>query len=185
MDRKISLHPYLDRFLDALAAICTGLSALSMIVLVATFGWLVYGRYVLNDTPTWVEQLALLMMITISFMSSATGVRERTHLAVDIIPMLCGAKSQLVLRMLCDFILLMFGFLMAIKSSELMQFSWYKEIPLLAIPEGIRYIPVLISGALVALFSAASLLGGAISLFSHVDPALNSDVFDLKNKAEE
>ena len=105
MDKKLSIKPILDRILDVLAATGTSISSIAMVVLVSTFGWLVYGRYILNDTPTWVEQLALLLIITIAFMSSATGVKERTHLAVDIVPLMCSPRVKLILRLCCDFIL--------------------------------------------------------------------------------
>ena len=185
MEKQFTLNPRLERCLDVLAAIGTLVSALSLIVLVATFGWLVYGRYVLNDSPTWVEQLALLMMITITFMSSAAGVRERTHLAVDIVPALSGPRVKIVLRLICDLVLCGFGVLMALKSNELLQFTWNREIPLLSIPEGVRYIPVVISGVLVALFSAANVLSGILSLFIHADPAITKDASAEKPKAGE
>ncbi|MEH6445785.1 MAG: TRAP transporter small permease [Oceanospirillaceae bacterium] len=185
MEKQKILHPSVERCLDTLASIGTVVSALSLIVLVSTFGWLVYGRYILNDSPTWVEQLALLMMITITFMSSATGIHERTHLAVDIVPMLCGPRVKIVFKLICDLILCGFGVLMALKATELLKFTWSREISLLSIPEGVRYIPVIISGVLVALFSAANILSGAITLFTYPDSVLHKDSSEPKNKAEE
>ena len=38
------------------------LTGVAMVVLTVSFGWLVFGRYVLNETPTWVEQSALLLV---------------------------------------------------------------------------------------------------------------------------
>ncbi|MEO1104572.1 MAG: hypothetical protein AAFW98_12705, partial [Pseudomonadota bacterium] len=46
-----------------LAQIFMGLAALSLFALVPMAGWLVFGRYVLNATPTWVEQVALLLVM--------------------------------------------------------------------------------------------------------------------------
>lgn len=184
MDKKISIRPILERCLDALAVISTWISSLSMVVLVSTFGWLVYGRYILNDTPTWVEQLALLLIITIAFMSSATGVRERTHLAVDIVPMMCSPRVKLILRLCCDFILGGFGLMMAIYANDLAQFSWYKEIPLIEIPEGVRYIPVVASGVLITLYTAASFVSGLLTLItSQSDEEIIAS--ESKSKAEE
>lgn len=45
----------LDRTLDSLAHGCIMLAGGLLVLLIITFGWLVFGRYVLNDTPTWVE----------------------------------------------------------------------------------------------------------------------------------
>ena len=44
--------------------------------------WLVYGRYVLNDTPTWVEQVSLLLVMVITFLGAAVGVHQHSHLSV-------------------------------------------------------------------------------------------------------
>ena len=157
MDKKVPTKSRFGRFLDFLASTCTLLSGISMVVLVSTFGWLVYGRYILNATPTWVEQLSLLLMITITFLSSAAGVRERTHLSVDIVPLMCRARTRLYLKIFTDLVLAGFGALMAVQAVGLLEFSWYKKIPLLDIPEGVRYIPVVVSGTLVALFSIGSI----------------------------
>ena len=58
-------------------------------VLTAIFGWLVYGRYVLNATPTWVEQVSLLLVVLITFVGAAVGIREQTHLGVSYFRELC------------------------------------------------------------------------------------------------
>jgi len=166
MVKRLSIRPIIERTLDALAIAGTYISSIAMVVLVSTFGWLVFGRYVLNDTPTWVEQLALLLIITIAFMSSATGVREKTHLAVDIVPLMCGPRTKLVLSMACDFILGGFGLLMAFYANDLAQFAWYKEIPLLGIPEGVRYIPVVASGVLITLYTTASFISTILTLIT-------------------
>ena len=60
------------RVLAALAQTCLVIAGVQLVTLISIFGWLVWGRYVLNDTPTWVEQLALLLvMMSFSFMTCA------------------------------------------------------------------------------------------------------------------
>ena len=61
MSRLADAVRKLDQALGWLSAAVTLLSGLSLVFLVVSFGWLVYGRYVLNETPTWVEQVALLL----------------------------------------------------------------------------------------------------------------------------
>lgn len=160
----------LGRLLQFLASACTFLSGLCLVVLVVSFGWLVFGRYVLNDTPTWIEQLSMLLIITITFLSSAAGVQERTHLSVDILPMMCRARTQSVLKIFSALVLAGFGAVMAYYAQGLMSFTWYKIIPLLNLPEGVRYIPVMISGALIVIFS----LGRVFSELTEFFPARNN-----------
>lgn len=129
------------------------ISGLAMIFLVFSFAWLVYGRYVLNDTPTWVEQLSLLLVITISFLTAAIGIHERTHLSVDLFTNLLPEIGQKVVTIFADLIMAIFGLLMAIYAFDLAEFAWPKKIPLLGITEAVRYVPVVISGSLIFIFS--------------------------------
>ena len=74
-----------QRGLDLVAQIATAVASVMIVTLIVIFGWLVYGRYILNATPTWVEQAALLMVVWITFLGAAVGVRRGTHLSVDFI----------------------------------------------------------------------------------------------------
>lgn len=153
-----------DRLQDRVAWLCTLISGLCLVTLVGTFGWLVYGRYILNATPTWVEQLSLLMIVTITFLSSGVGVRENSHLSVDILPGLLPRRGRAALKLLSSAMLFLFGLVMAVNALALVRFTWAQEIPLLGLPEGVRSLPMVISGALIMLFSlgqAAQTLAGA------------------------
>ncbi len=61
------------RVLDAVASACMAIAGVMMVTLIVIFGWLVFGRYVLNDTPTWVEQTSLLLVAWITFLGAAVG----------------------------------------------------------------------------------------------------------------
>ena len=58
------------RLLDVLCHVSLVISGAAMVFLTVTFGWLVFGRYVLNSTPTWVEQVALLLVALIGFLGA-------------------------------------------------------------------------------------------------------------------
>ena len=47
-----------DEVLDLFSKICLILAGTALVAMTLMFAWLVYGRYVLNDTPTWVEQVS-------------------------------------------------------------------------------------------------------------------------------
>ena len=50
----------MDVALNLLKKICFLLAGTALVTMTVIFAWLVFGRYVLNDTPTWVEQVSLL-----------------------------------------------------------------------------------------------------------------------------
>ncbi|MEM7464060.1 MAG: TRAP transporter small permease [Pseudomonadota bacterium] len=148
----------IDRFLDILAAICRVVTGVSLVVLTVIFGWLVFGRYVLNATPTWVEQAALLLVMTIAFIGAAVGVHENTHLAVSALRSAVPPAVRTVFVVITDFLLAGFGLLMLVYGTQLTIFKWGSMIPLIQLPEGLRSLPLTIGGGLILLFSLAHLL---------------------------
>jgi len=145
-------HP-LVLVLDQLARLCILMSSLAMVTLIVTFGWLVFGRYVLNVTPTWVEQLALLLVCYITFLSASVGVHEQTHLGVTMFRDMLPASARKIVLLFTDIILASFGTIMLISSIELFNFGWDTLLPMLNIPESFRTLSAVLCGGLIAVFS--------------------------------
>jgi TRAP-type C4-dicarboxylate transport system permease small subunit len=143
----------IEGILDKLCTACILLASLALVVLVVTFGWLVFGRYVLNSTPTWVEQLALLLVLYITYLGSAAGVHENTHLGVTLFRDATGPKVAAYIHVVTDIILSAFGLIMCIASVELFQIGWDILLPMLEIPESFRTLSALICGGLVFIFA--------------------------------
>ncbi len=148
----------LGRVLDGIAALCRMLTGVALVVLTVIFGWLVFGRYVLNATPTWVEQVSLLLVMTIAFLGAAVGVHENTHLSVMAFRNIVPDRARAMLAGLTDLFLAGFGLLMLIYGARLTLFKWGSEIPLIHLPEGMRSLPLTVGGGLIALFSLGHLL---------------------------
>ncbi|MCP4823395.1 MAG: TRAP transporter small permease subunit, partial [Shimia sp.] len=110
--------------MDRLSGICIFFASIALVVLIATFGWLVFGRYVLNSTPTWVEQLALLLICYIAYLGAAAGIHEQSHLGVTLFRDMMGPKVSNLLKLLNDVILSVFGLVMMIACIELFGFGW-------------------------------------------------------------
>lgn len=134
-------------------AACIFVASIAMVVLVTTFGWLVFGRYVLNVTPTWVEQLALLLICYIAFLGAAAGIQENTHLGVSLFRDMMPNIVQKTLIVAIDFALAIFGAIMLIAGVSLMQFGWATLLPMLDIPESFRTLAITSCGGLVFLFA--------------------------------
>jgi TRAP-type C4-dicarboxylate transport system permease small subunit len=142
-------------FLNKISALCFFIASISLIVLIATFGWLVFGRYVLNVTPTWVEQLALLLICYITFLGAAAGVHEDTHIGVTLFRDLAPEGLQKITMITIDVIIAVFGASMLIAGIALMKFGWATMLPMLNIPESFRTLAITSCGALVLLFAGS------------------------------
>ncbi|GDY26209.1 MULTISPECIES: TRAP transporter small permease [unclassified Agarivorans] len=156
-----------DQFLEILSRISMWIAGVALVVLTATFGWLVFGRYVLNSTPTWVEQLSLLLVVLIAFLGASVGIHKNTHLGVSFFRDKSPFWLQQIFQLISQLSLAIFGCVMMVNSYQLMQFKWGSNIPLLGIPEGVRAIPIMLCGGLVLLYS----IGHLIHLFQQVKAA--------------
>lgn len=150
--------------LDHLARLVVALAATALVVLVLITGWMVFTRYVLNDTATWVERGALLAVLWVALPVAAVGVRERFHMAVDLVLHALPAKLARALGVATDALLLGFGLVMADWSWLLVGQMWPFRIPLLGVSQGWQFVPMTLCGVLVALFAAEHLARRMVGL---------------------
>ncbi len=162
MSREFRPLTYYFALLNGIANICRVITGVSLVVLTGIFGWLVYGRYVLNSTPTWVEQVALLLIMVIAFLGAAVGVHDNTHLSVELLRNSVSKRIKFGLIVLSHIILGVFGYYMLAYGTQLTIFKWGSMIPLIHVPEGLRSLPLAIGGALILLFSIGHLLRLAV-----------------------
>ncbi len=161
---------FMDKSYDLIAKVCMLIAGVSLVVMTSIFAWLVFGRYVLNDTPTWVEQVSLLLVMVIAFLGAAVGVHQNTHLSVVIFRTMVPSKVRAIFVFISDVLMMGFGGLMFWHGWDLTIFKWSAQIPLIQWPEGLRSLPLTICGALLFLFS----LGHLIRLFLGRDERVDS-----------
>ncbi|WP_156524467.1 TRAP transporter small permease [Halomonas sp. G11] len=155
-DKQTSL---LDRVLDSAAVGCLIIAGILLVLLIILFGWLVFGRYVLNDTPTWVEQVSLLIVVYITFLGAAAGVRNRSHLSIDFIREGLPSFWNKLFHAIADFFVIGFGIFMTYQGSLLVLNNLERAIPMIGLSESWRAAPLVICGVLIVLFSVADMLG--------------------------
>ena len=145
------------------ARLCMAVAGVQMVALVLLMGWLVFGRYVLNDTPTWIEQVAILLIAWITFLGAAVGVRDESHLSIDFIRESLPPVPRAVLRVLADAMVAVFCGLMTWQGWKLVGTNLAREIPMLGLPEAWRYAALVAFGALGLLFVALRLAQRAVA----------------------
>ena len=143
---------------EFITRICTALAAISLVAMTVFYVWLVFGRYVLNDTPTWVEQVSLLLVMVITFLGAAVGVHQHSHLSVVVFRNIVPRPVRNVFVLITDLLMIGFGGMMFWYGIELTKFKWNSLIPLIQVSEGLRSLPLTICGALLCLFSIGHLI---------------------------
>jgi len=148
----------MDATYGFLSKVCFLIAGVALVVMTVIFAWLVFGRYVLNDTPTWVEQVSLLLVMVIAFFGAAAGVNQDTHLSVVVFRNMVPRWLRNIFAAVTDILMAVFGALMFWYGTELTMFKWKVMIPLIKWPEGLRSLPLTICGVLIFLFSVGHLL---------------------------
>jgi TRAP-type transport system small permease protein len=135
------------------AKLCLMVAIAGLLTIIACVSVQVFGRYVLNDTPTWAEALALVLIIWVTMLGAAVGVRDAGHIGMESLLVLVPERIRLRMEIVMFMFSALFGALMAWNGVLLAESVWGYKIPTLGIPEGLNQVPVAIGGALIAVFS--------------------------------
>ena len=128
-------------------------SVAGLLVIVAIVFWQVFGRYVLNSSPTWTESMALVLVLYVTLIGAAVGVRDAGHIGMESLLVLAPERIRNRIELLIHVLVIVFGAAMIYNGWLLgMSVASYK-IPNLGVTEALRYIPLVISGVLIISFS--------------------------------
>jgi len=129
------------------------LAGVGLVVMTAMVAWQVFCRYVLNDSPSWTEPGAVMLMSWFIFLGAAVGVRENNHMGFDVLLYVMPPSAKKWLRMISDIVILAFGVGMIWYGGSLVGLTWNTVLPALGISGGWDYVPIVAGGLLVVLFS--------------------------------
>jgi TRAP-type C4-dicarboxylate transport system permease small subunit len=154
----LAIRPGLG-WISRLSLYIAGMGIIAMTLIV---GWQVFGRYVLNDSPSWSEPLSLYLMSWFIMLGAAVGVRESVHLGLDIVRYVMPPPVQRAMDLLSLGLIVLFGIGMAYYSSLLAIGTWTARIPVLGWPGGTDFFPMIVGGAMIAIFSLERFVDVAI-----------------------
>lgn len=129
----------------------------------------VIGRYIFNDTPTWAESGAVLLVLYVTMLGMAVGVRDAGHIGLESFLVLAPDWLRTKLELLIHALVLLFGIVMAWNCGVLAESVAPYKIPTLGISEAFKYVPPAMAGVLVAMFSLEHII--AILRGVEVEPA--------------
>jgi TRAP-type transport system small permease protein len=159
----------LARFTAPLARWCMYVAVAGLAGIVAVVSVQVFGRYVLNDTPVWAESAALVLVLYVTLLGAAVGVRDAGHIGMESLLVLVPVRIRNRLEILIHVLVAAFGAIMAWNGAILADSVAGYKIPTLGLSEAFNQAPLVISGALIALFSIEHII--ALARGEEVVPA--------------
>ena len=142
----------------AIAKLCLQLGVLGLVLIVACVSYQVFGRYVLNNTPTWAESLALLLVLYVTMLGCAVGVRDAGHIGMELLSLVLPERWHRPSEIVVHLLTLLFGVLLAWNCVVMFDSVRSYMIPTLGISEAWRYVPMVLAGVLIVLFSIEHIL---------------------------
>lgn len=146
-----SLNARLSRW-----ALYVAVAALLSIVAVVFFGVLM--RYVFHDAPPWMEQVALILVITVAMSAASVTVREAGHIGMDSLVIMLPPAGQKAIGILVGLLTIAFGVILTWGTLQMAMAVANNSIPTLGISEAVRYAPCVVAGVLIVLFSIEQLI---------------------------
>ncbi len=136
-----------------LARLSIVLAVIGLIGVICAVQWQVIGRYLLNDTPSWAEPLALQLVLYVTAFGVAIGVRDAAHIGLESLLVILPARIRRAVEYFIHFCIGLFGGLMIKAGWVWMTLKWDDIKPLLGVPVGVDYLALVVSGSLIVLFS--------------------------------
>ncbi len=139
--------------LDALTRAALVIAGVSLLTIALVQAWQVFARYVLNDSPGWTEPLALFLMNITMMFGAAVSVRRDQHFSFSLLQDAVAPTARKGMRILAAAVPGLIGAALAWGGAILMHADWDVPMAGAAMPEGLRYLPLCIGGALMAIFA--------------------------------
>jgi TRAP-type C4-dicarboxylate transport system permease small subunit len=114
-------------------------------------------RFILRDPLFWTEEAARYAFVWLVALGAAEGITSRTHITMDIVPMMLAERAQLMLRLVLDLlvlgallILVYYGTFGAMRAHKVMSIaigvpeSWlYGALPVFGVLAAVRIMLVM------------------------------------------
>lgn len=149
MKKHLLAASVLFRHVSTIALIISAIGLAAMTIIV---GYQVFARFILNNSPSWTEGSSILIMNWFIFLGAAVGVREKFHMGFDVLLYFLPKSATPWLRSLSDLAIFVFGAGMLFYGLQLTIQTWSVRMPVLGVPTGFSYSPIVVSGFLICLF---------------------------------
>lgn len=136
-----------NRMMSNMYDIVRVLAVVFLIVQIVVVSYIVFGRFVLNKTPRWGEQLSLLCMVWFSLLSASMAEHNRAHIGVKINKFFLPPIGLRVIDIVNYFIKLGVSIFMIFAGIGLTLTTQNATIPGVDISRSWLYLSVPISGA--------------------------------------
>lgn len=149
-------------FMDILYRISMWVAGIALLVMVAVIPVGIFARYVMNSALDWPEPVAILCMVTFTFIGAAVSYRAGSHIAVSMMTDRLGETGRRICAVIADIMLMAISIFILWYGISLCMDLWDQpvaEFPILTAGE--NYLPLPIGSAITILFIIEKICRGS------------------------
>lgn len=152
----------IPRALDSVYLACIWVAGLSIFLMSLIIPWGVFTRYVLGTGSHWPEPVAVLLMVTFTFVGAAAAYRAGAHIAVGMLTDRLPAPAQWICARLVDGLMTVICLFVMVWGSKLALETMKQTLPDLPwLPVGLTYLPLPLGSLLTLVFVLEKALLGS------------------------
>ena len=144
---------------NAISRLLVAFGSIGLLAMTAIISWQVFGRFVLNSSPSWTEQASLILMIWYVMFAAAAGVHEGFHIRIALLEEKLGERARPIVRITAAVVAAV-GFVLLIYGAQLCWEVRGNVVPSLGVSRAVAYVPLPVSGLLMALFALPQIISG-------------------------
>ena len=164
--------------LDRLLVFASLTALLAMIVIIL---YQVFSRQLFHSTPSWAEELSMLLFVWTSFLGVAYGFRQKLHIGVSFLVDLFPSKVQDAMDILGKLLILFFGFVLTYYGWQFTVLMGGSTMAGTGLPSSALYAALPVTGVFVLLYGVELLF--VKGLHQEYNDEIDTDALDaLKEK---
>jgi TRAP-type C4-dicarboxylate transport system permease small subunit len=139
---KAKLKQSLSRFEDEIAGFLMAVLTIALALQVIT-------RYVFNEPLSWTEEVSRHLFVWMVFFGASGAIRERSHVAIELLVTRLPRKVQLYTALLCNVMVLFFLGNLLYWGAKAVDRMWSLPTATLELPVGLVYLVIPLCAALM------------------------------------
>ena len=148
--------------MDLFYRISMWVAGLALLIMVAVIPVGIFARYVMNSALSWPEPVAILCMVTFTFVGAAVSYRAGSHIAVSMVTDRLSEGAQRICFIVADLMLMAVSLFILWYGSLLCYDLWEQPVAEFALlSAGENYLPLPVGSAITLLFIIEKIFRGS------------------------
>jgi len=170
---RVTVNQKIPKLLDSVYLACIWVAGMSIAAMSLIIPWGVFARYVLGTGSHWPEPVAVLLMVSFTFIGAAAAYRAGAHIAVGMLTDRLPPQARWVCEKLVDLLMVAICLFVVIWGGKLALETMNQSLPDLPwMPVGLTYLPLPLGSLLTLVFVLEKTLLGtqqdrAVVRFDH------------------